>query len=179
MTNVNIRIKYAPDTIDVSGRVMSRLDIWRKSVEGIGRFSFKLGNETGQWNGQFAADDPVEIKINNVVFMRGYLDVAKPVAKDELSIFQREMLLSGRDYGQDLQNLINEKIYKYQPADDIIADMLSSAGSEITFTSPSTAPKIQFTEGVPHFLQEGIRRILEKLIMTVTWITIKFGKCSV
>lgn len=146
---------------DVSSRVRS-LEWWRKSKEGVGRFQVVLDNTGGYYNNTFLADDPITIKVNGYTVLKGYLDRGRPIVRKVVDIFQQEMTLTGRDLGQDLHNKRNEKMYRKQPADDIIDDMLNSAGCEITFTSPGTAPQIQFTEP-PQYLSDAIRKILEKI----------------
>lgn len=165
MTKVKGKTKYA--SIDISGHLIGRLDIWRKGTDGIGRFNLKLKNDNNEWQGQFLPDDPLELLINDVVFLRGYLDKGYPISEDREDIYRQTFELAGRDYGQDLMNKLVNKIgdwmYKKQPADDIIDDMLAKAESEITFTSPHTAPEIQYTDMGEEFLIEAFRKIAEKI----------------
>lgn len=167
MTTVGVHIKYSPDTIDVSNDVIDRLDIWRKATDGIGRFRVKLKNDSGEFLGSFAADDAILIKIATVDFLKGYLDKGIPKSVDAEDVYKQIFELSGRDYGQDLQNKrvnkTGEWAYKKQPADDIIDNMLSQASSEITFTSPSTATEIAYTDRGNEFLIEAFRKIMERI----------------
>jgi len=105
MTDVQAYVKYSPSTIDVSASVVKRLDIWRTATDGIGRYKLLLKNDLGVWIGQFLADDPVQIKIENVLFLEGYLDIGLPISESRESILEQYYEMVGRDYGQDLQKV--------------------------------------------------------------------------
>lgn len=167
MTVTEVTVKYAPSTIDVSSDLIDRIDIWAKATDGIGRFKIKLKNEAGEYLGQFAADDAVEIKIATAVCLRGYLDKGLPISEALKSVYDQTFELAGRDYGQDLQNLLVDKsgdwMYPKQSFDLIIDDMLAQAGSEITFTPVGMFTQIQYTDQGDEFLIEAFRKILERV----------------
>jgi len=167
MDSATVLIKYAPSSIDVSGSVIKRLDIWKRMRDGTGQFSIRLKNDNNEWVGQFSADDPVQIAINSVIFLKGYLDKGFPKSEAETEVLHQLYELTGRDYGQDLMNKQVNKggdwMYKSQPADDIVDDMLTQAGSEITFTSPGSAPSISYTDIGDEQLLESFRKIAEEI----------------
>ena len=160
-------IKYSPYTIDVSSSVIERVDIWKKGTDGVGAFKVTLKNPNNEWVGQFLADDPISIAIANVIFLKGYLDKGFPKSEDKASILEQTYQLIGRDYGQDLHNKLVDKsgkwMYKKQPADDIVDDMLSKANAEITFTSPHTAPQMAYTDAGSEHLSEAFSKIMEEI----------------
>ena len=174
MTNVKCYIKYSPDLIDVSASVMDRVDIWKKATDGVGRYGIKLKNDSGEWLGQFLADDPIQIKIEDAIFLEGYLDKGSPTAEAREDVYKQLYELVGRDYGQDLQNKIVNKtgdwMYKKQYADLILDDMLTNAGSEIQFTPSGDhkyagveIPQVQYTDRGDEYLQEAFRKIMEEI----------------
>jgi hypothetical protein len=170
MTSVRCLIKYSPNTIEVTNAVMDRLDFWRKATDGIGRFKLKL---LGDWDGQFAADDPIQIRLDDIVVFEGYIDQGVPLALGD--VYNQFYEIVGRDYGQDLLNKqVNKSgvwIYKTQYADLIIDDMLSKANSEITFTpsgdhkygSGIVIPSIAYTDQGDEYLLEAFRKIFEQI----------------
>jgi hypothetical protein len=64
---------------------------------------------------------------------------------------------------QDSANKIVTKQYKSQPADDTIDDILSTASSEITFASLSTAPSIPYLKGIDKYHCTAIGDIIEEI----------------
>lgn len=170
MTSVRCLIKYSPNIIEVTNAVMDRLAFWRKATDGIGRFKLKL---LGDWDGQFAADDPIQIRLDDIVVFEGYIDQGVPLALGD--VYNQFYEIVGRDYGQDLLNKqVNKSgvwIYKTQYADLIIDDMLSKANSEITFTpsgdhkygSGIVIPSIAYTDQGDEYLLEAFRKIFEQI----------------
>lgn len=170
MTGVRVLIKYSPNIIEVTNSVMDRLDFWRKATDGIGRCKLKL---LGDWDGQFAADDPIQIRLDDIVVFEGYIDKGLPIA--ESGVYNQFYELVGRDYGQDLMDKQVDKtgdwMYEVQYADLIIDDMLSRANSEITFTpsgdhkygTANVIPSIAYTDQGDEYLLEAFRKIFEQI----------------
>lgn len=170
MTSVRVLIKYSPYIIEVTSAVMDRLDFWRKATDGIGRCKLKL---LGNWDSQFAADDPIQIRLDDIVVFEGYIDKGLPIA--EGNVYNQFYELVGRDYGQDLMDKQVDKtgdwMYEVQSADLIIDDMLSKANSEITFTpsgdhkygGASAIPQIAYTDQGDEYLLEAFRKIFEQI----------------
>jgi hypothetical protein len=129
----------------------------------VGHWNFNLDNTAGRYNGTFSPNLIVDILDDGVRIMKGYLDLSKPLGKETPETKLEEiMAVSGRDYGQDLDNLILDKVYPIQHADDIIADILATVGSEITYTSPGTAPQLS-AEGKDDYLITLISGILSQI----------------
>lgn len=170
MTDVRCLIKYSPETIEVTNNLRRRLDIWRKATDGIGRFKVEL---LGDWAGDFLADDPIQIRFDDLIVFEGYLDKGLPIAEGD--VYRQNYEIVGRDYGQDLMNKevnkTGEWMYKTQYADLIIADMLTKASSEITFTpsgdhkygTAETIPEISYTDLGDEALIEAFRKIFEQI----------------
>jgi hypothetical protein len=179
MTTVSITV----GATDVSADVM-RIEVWRKATEGIGRFTVTVRNTNGVYSNFFAADSLVTITVDNAVLIKGYVDAVQPkVTQSEQTRFLQTLEISGRDYGQDLMNKLYDKVYQPQAADDIIADLLSGAGSEIALTSPHTAPQIYYdSQGA--FLVDALREILELIDydgfvdISKTWNMFPIGSVS-
>jgi hypothetical protein len=110
--------------INETSREARRIDIFRESLAGIGRFEVQLENQDNIYGGEFAPQDPVELKINNTSMMKGYVDDILPNVKDPAAVYRNLMRVLGRDYGQDLVNLFHTKKYLDTEVVDIIADAL-------------------------------------------------------
>jgi hypothetical protein len=129
----------------------------------VGHWNFNLDNTAGRYNGTFSPNLVVDILDDGVRIMKGYLDLPKPLGKETPETkFEEIMAVSGRDFGQDLDNLILDKVYPIQHADDIIADILATVSSEITYTSPGTAPQLT-AEGKDDYLITLISGILSQI----------------
>lgn len=170
MTNVRCLIKYSPDTIEVTAGLKDRIEIWRKATDGTGKFKALL---LGSWVNQFDADDPIQIRFDDIIVFEGYIDRGLPFAEGD--VYNQFYQLVGRDYGQDLMNKHVNKtgnwMYKKQYADLIIADMLTKTNSEITFTpsgdhkygTADPIPEIIYTDEGDEFLIEAFRKIFEQI----------------
>jgi hypothetical protein len=124
---------------------VTRIDIWRESLAGVGRCEINLDNKDKAYSGLFTPEDAIELKINDISMMKGYVDDVQTNVKDPAAVYRNLMRVMGRDYGQDLVNLFLTKKYLEvgsgpSKVDDIIADALSVSGAEITYTSPHTLP---------------------------------------
>jgi hypothetical protein len=129
-------------TVTVGGSSKSsyarRIDTWRESLNGIGRFEVLLDN-AGSVLSNLTPESVVVLGVNGSTLMTGYLDDVVPfVNTDPSAVYEETVKFVGRDYGQDLANLFLEKEYFNIRVDNIIDDALNSTGSEITFTSPSS-----------------------------------------
>jgi len=109
-----------------------KIDIWRESLAGIGRWEVLLENQGNTYGGTINPQDDVELKINDVSMMKGYVDDVLPEVNDSSAVYRNLMKVVGRDYGQDLANLIHTEKYANQNIKAIIMDVLSETGTEIT-----------------------------------------------
>jgi len=139
-----------------------RLELWRESQAGLGRFRVLLLNTGNKYGDKFLPQEDCEFRIDNVSLMKGYVDDVNPYIDDEADTRDESIEVAGRDYGQDLANLFLEKEYADTPVDDMFADALTSAGSEITYSSASAIPKRTF--GFQRtFLIDGFRELAQSV----------------
>ena len=140
MTTLTVEI---PDGSDRSSKVL-RVEMWPRSLtSGCSSFVILLINQDDSLNGVFAAQNTVDIKVNSVDFMKGYIDTVKHVVYDREDTFLHLLRISGRDYSQDAANLIHTESYPYNTRiDDLIDAALSDTSSEITYASGSSESQI-------------------------------------
>jgi len=152
MTTVSVII----GAYNVSDAV-KHVEVWRKATEGIDRCLIWIDNKNAVYSNLLGADASITITVDGADLFKGYVDEVKPKIEEK---FLQTLSITGRGLGQDLQNKLYDYIYKSQPADDIIANILAQAGTEITFTSPGTAPSIYYdTKG--GYVLDLLREILE------------------
>jgi hypothetical protein len=132
-----------PDGTDRSAKAL-RLELWfRGLTSGCGSFVVLFNNQDDSLTGLFSAENTVDLKINNVDFMKGYVDTVKHVIYDREDVFLHLLRVSGRDYSQDMQNLTHTEAYAVNTRiDDLIDDALNDSGSEITYASGSSESQI-------------------------------------
>ncbi len=135
MTTVNAILEED----DVSGDVLE-LDIWHEILR-VSRWILKLKNLDDKWGGDIHTNDDAELKINTVSMLKGYVDDVRPYLKDRV-VYINLMEVTGRDYGRDLARLYETVEYGDIKADDLMEALFDLSGSEITYTSPSTAPPV-------------------------------------
>lgn len=137
---------------------LRRIEFWTKPLPfGIGRFLLELDNTSGDLSNLFAQDDLLSIKRGALDVFKGYVDISNPQVTDPID---NRFLLSGRDMGQDLMNKTIEALLNKE-ADDIIEDLLTLTSSEITFTSPTTAPIVYHDSKGWTTLMEQLSSILQ------------------
>lgn len=138
--------------------LIQRIELWLKDVECVGRFNLTFFNDT-----------PITVNPNALVYiskstaplMRGHVDVVEEVLEEtETEKCISTLNLSGRDFVQDFQNLINGKIYNPMKADDLIAALLADSESTVNFISPSSAPQVYF-QPKGKYLSDCVKDILE------------------
>lgn len=135
--SVNVTVAGVDRSAGVKGWVVHP----RSLVMGHGTWKVVFENGGGVYNGVFAAQNIVSIGYDGKTYMQGYVDYPQHFAP--FNRINRELHLFGRDYSQDLSNLLLMESYESAAkADDIIDDALNQKGSEITYTSLSTAPMI-------------------------------------
>lgn len=143
MTSGSVVLAYGGTPYDASA-YLKQLDIWLKVSDSIATFTVNLKRD-GLDLTKFFADQTIQIKEGSAVLLNGYLDISSRKTDAEVSIHHRLYQARGRNVGQDLANKIINKVYKLQKADDIIENMLSTTGAEVTFTSPSSAPNTSYS----------------------------------
>lgn len=135
------------------GAAAKRIDVWHEGG-GIGRWEIMLDNSSGA--SQILSTNMVasDLGINGVTLMKGYVDDVLPEVSDETAVFSKYVKAIGRNYGRDLASLFLIKQYVDWKFDDLVEDALGEVDSEITFSSPSTAPigDVDFNKS---FLQTG------------------------
>jgi len=107
----------------------------------------------------------VEIKTNVPTIFKGRLDTAnRDISSERKWNWLPIMRVSARDLSQEFSNLKVTKVYfGAWKADDLIEDLLSEAGSTITYTSASAAPTIENFIANDEYLITLIKRILEQV----------------
>lgn len=132
----------------------TRLDIWHEGG-GIGHWELELDNITGASQILSANLVASALGINGTVFMAGYVDDVLPNVKDPSAVFSKYVKVTGRNYGRDLANLF--LIYKFTAIkfDDLVHNVLLWTDSEITYTSPHTAPVVD-ADFNKTYLQNGL-----------------------
>lgn len=137
MTTINATINGVSEW----GGAAKRIDIWHESG-GIGNWEILFDNDSG--GSQLLTPNLVasNLGVNGVNLMQGYVDDILPDVKDPAAVFSKYGRVVGRNYGRDLACKFIIKDYAGTTLDDLVEDALSEAGSEITFTSPSTAPVV-------------------------------------
>lgn len=155
MTTVAVVI----DEDTVSADVLE-LDIWGRDLS-VGRWRVVLKNLADTWGGDFHSNDPVTLTINATDMMKGYLDDSKDDL-DDRGVYTNKMVVDGRDYGRDLARLKHTYDCLDTKADDVFDALLAAKGSEITFTSPSTAPVVNFDRSRTYLI-DWLRAIAKRV----------------
>jgi hypothetical protein len=122
-----------------------KIEISHESLARLRRWEVLLENQDNEYGGTLDPQDPAELKINDVSMLKGYIDDVLPSVDDPFAVYRNLLNVVGRDYGQDLANLFLTKEYRDENYDDIFDDALSTAGSEITYTSPSTGSILDYS----------------------------------
>lgn len=87
------------------------INIWRESLAGIGRFEVLLENQGNEYGGTLDPQDPVELQINDIAMMKGYIDDVLPFVDESSAVYRNLMKIVGRDWGQPLASLFFSKEY--------------------------------------------------------------------
>jgi len=141
---------------------VQQIDIWRESLLGVGRWEAILDPLNAiTWIGAFAVGNTVVISIDGVIMMEGYIDDVKPF-RDKRGVNTWRWKFSGRDYGFDLAELYETIEYENTAGDDIVQNVLTTAGSEITFASPSGAALMNYRFDRT-YLSDGIRDVAKEI----------------
>jgi hypothetical protein len=126
--------------VNVTGD-LKKIEITQKILtQGIGSFKLTLFNHSGKYSNLFPADSVVNILLNGKAFpgCNGYLDIVNPKCEsDEQHKIHQTIELSGRDYGQDLQNQTVWGVWN-SAGTAILEQIL--APTEVTFNCQGTAP---------------------------------------
>lgn len=170
MTSVRGLIRYSPNIIEVTNKIVERVDVWRRATDGSGRFRLKL---YGDYVGQFSGSDPVQIRFDDRIVFEGWIGQGKPIALD--NTHQQFYEIVGRDYSEDFFNKQLTKTGSWMLpkmyADDMIEHMLTGSFSEISFTAAGdhkygtadTIGQIAYTDQGDEYLIEALRKIFEKV----------------
>jgi len=155
--------------IDLSADVLD-FNIWLRDIAaGMSEFEVLLDNTEGKHSksaGTFPAFGieqglyyMLRIAINNSYQIVGRMTKPEPILQDKKDTFK----IHGYCLGQELNNLLIQDAWYEEKADDIIEDALTKAGAtDVTFSSPSTAPVTSIeTMQNPRYLIDIIREICE------------------
>ena len=114
--------------------------MWPRSLlTGCSSFIVLFDNQDDSLNGVFSPQNTVDLKVNTVDFMKGYVDTITHLVYDQQDIFRHLLRVTGRNYSQDAMNLIHTESYDYNTRiDDLLDDALNDTGSEITYASGSS-----------------------------------------
>lgn len=151
---------YALIDEDLVSADVHELDIWRQSLS-VGRWQLVLSNKANKWGDDFHTSDVVVLKIDGVELLRGYVDDVQPYL-DPQGVYTNLIKVVGRDYGRDLAKLYVTASYSDTKGDDVIADLLTKAESEILFTSPHLAPVINIAR-VRTYLIDWLQEVGKEL----------------
>lgn len=129
-----------------------RADIWVRPIsEGLSSFLILFNNQDGSYNATFSPQNTCDIQADSITLLKGYLDLPESQVYDRESIFTHFLRVSGRGYGQDLNNLYLTKTYDYGTLlDDLIDDALDTAytgypdppGRDVTYTTGGAGPAL-------------------------------------
>jgi len=151
VTNIYVKI----GVVDVSDAV-EEIEVWRKQ----GQIRIILRNDGDVYTGIIPADALIEIKLDGVPLIYGYVDSVNPkVSEKSYDHYEQKLIVSGRDVSQDLMNKVYDKIY-CDKIDNIIADLLQAAGTEISYTSQGIGP-VRFFDCKAMTVYDAVREILE------------------
>jgi hypothetical protein len=158
MTDTKITITIGADTVSND---VKHVEMWQEDSAGVGRFFIDIDNVGGQYNAAFAVNDAVAITFDSAQLMAGNVDSVHPIIDDDPDVYTQLIRVTGRDKGRELVDLTVDKYYVSQVGDDIIDDLLSTAGSNITYTSPSSATALSY-DSRDEYLLASLRKITER-----------------
>lgn len=163
MTSVNSTIFEDDVSSDIT-----ELDLWSESLN-VGRWRLLLKNIANKWGEDFNPNDFTELKIDDALMMKGYVDdVFLPL--DERGVYTNMLEVVGRDYGRNLARLYHTGEYGDVKADEVIEDIFTQAQAEIPIEyrisynapEPAVAPIINILRSrtfLIDWLQEITKRI--------------------
>ena len=123
--------------LDYTSDDVLELDIWGDDLK-VGRWQMLLRNTDNKYGDRFHTNEASDIEINAATMMKGYVDDVFPHL-DDRGVYTNNLKIMGRDYGRDLARLMYSAAFVDTKGDDLIDAILTAKGSEITYTSPSTA----------------------------------------
>jgi len=157
MTTVGGIIDVGVSNYDISNYIVE-MDLWREAMNGIGRWEVIINNPADVWGATFTSNMEVQLLINTVTMMRGYVDDVVPFL-DRKGQYTNMMKISGRDYGMPLAHLFFNGLYLNTNSNTIIIAALAGSG----ITLPVAAdPNITY-EWDRTFLSTGIRDIAKEV----------------
>lgn len=160
----DVRVElYDPVKVKIGSDYVSddalELDIWGDDLR-VGRWELLLKNTNDKHGGRFHSNEVVEIEINSVSMMKGYLDDVFPHLSDR-GVYTNQLKTVGRDYARDLARLMYAGAFTGIKGDDLIDAILAAKGSEITFDSPHEGGYLTMKRGriyILDWLQEVATR---------------------
>lgn len=146
-----------------------RIQYWRSPMPaGIGRFELFLNDVDFDLHDICDGDDFVSISLAGKTWMTGYVDVPNPKILEALEHHNLgQLILSGRDSGQDLMNKTYDKVFWDETnnllarLDDIVDELFDESGSMIAYTSSSVLDRVYASTEGRSFLFDTLQRLLE------------------
>ncbi|MEM1590113.1 MAG: hypothetical protein QW175_06830 [Candidatus Bathyarchaeia archaeon] len=137
---------------------VKRIEVWRKSVEGVGRFQILLYNPDGYWN-FLNVDSEVTITVDNATLMKGYVRrVSSILTHREDAAVCEELVLNGFDYGDWLLTWVYDYIGQDYPQNIINAFLQNT---ELTLEFAGSPSQIYYDSRGMNVLLDMIREIAE------------------
>lgn len=147
-----------------------QMDLWREALNGIGRWEVICDPKGMAWigNPDFNPDRQVELRINTVLLMRGYLDDVQPFL-DTVGHHKPLWKFSGRDRGMDLAQHYVSGRWQNTAADAIIGNAANSllrlitgvGATEIDRVTTGAAPGNIDYEADKTYLADAVRDIAQ------------------
>lgn len=150
------------DGTDRSSRLVE-VELWRQTMEGVGRFKLLLHNDDNALLGVFAPQMVVQISPSAADLMLGYIDDIRPTVRDvDENYHERVLEITGRDYGQDLMNKVIDKTYPSQSAELVLEDILTTSGCELTLDHYGAFPTLPYRAKRKHVI-DAVRDIITRI----------------
>jgi len=152
-------VKIDGNTVDC---VSAKLN-FRTINQGHNMFLLTLDNYGGQYDGAFAANDPVEIYFKNILIFKGVIDSNKHALDlGRKWNFTDYLRIAGRGLSFELSNLKYTKAFlASMQFDDMIKEAFTNTGCTINFTVSDTATIAGHTSE-DQYLIDLVREVLQK-----------------
>lgn len=130
--------------------------------QGHQMFTLIVDNYNGVYNGSFHAQDLVEVHINDILYIKGYIDTVKHLLTQDRQWSGEDYLrITGRDLSQDFSN---KKLIKTYPDSAKLGDIIRDAmdATEITKPAAGLGPTIGGYTADDEYLLDLVRKVLEQ-----------------
>lgn len=138
MTNTSIQAVLG--STDISA-YLKKLEIYNE-LGSVGTFKLELDDQNDTSANIAEGAQATTLSINNQNVMCGIVDEVQPQVNSPEAIYSKTASVKGRNRAVELANLFILKKYLKTKIDDLFQDALATAGSSLTYTSPSEGPEI-------------------------------------